>query len=145
MIYIFIIFFIAMTTAFGMLLFRAWEIKTNRVETVEEHEKYKPELSFKKIEKISLFLAKHTIQWIVLSCVKLWFTITTKIKIFVVNKLPKINKFFHREIKTEGPRRISFIQRAIIESKIKIKKVREKIQKEHEDKIEAPEEVDKII
>ncbi len=145
MIFIYIIFLISIIGAFGMLLFRAWEIRTNRIKISEEKEKYTPELSFKKIEKVFLILAKYTIQWIVLSSVKLWFKTNSKIKLFIQNKLPKINKFFTKEAKIEDPRKISFIQRAVIESKIKIKKVKEKIKKEHEEKIEEIEEVDKIV
>lgn len=142
-----IIFLIAITIASLMLLFRAWEIRTNRIEIDENKKNYTKELSFRYFEKIILFLAKHIIQWIVISSVKFWYTITTKIKFIVQNKLPKINKFLRR--KNEGDsRKISFIQRAVIESKIKIKKVKEKIKKEHEEKemeIEENSEVDKII
>jgi hypothetical protein len=148
-----IIFFISIIGAFGMLLFRAWEIRTNRIEILAEEKTQVSELSFKKVEKVLLFLAKHLIQWVVLSSVKLWYTITAKIKLWTKNKLPKINKFFHKEPKIEDPRKISFVQRAVIESKIKIKKAKEKIKKDHEEEIknikeevkEQEEKVDKIL
>lgn len=130
-----------------MLVFRAWEIRTNRIIIEEEKPKYTPELSFRRIEKIVLFLLKHLVQWIVLSSVKAWYTTTTKIKIWLHNKLPKINKFFHKKAPTDS-RKISFIQRAVIESKIKIKRAKEKIKKEHEEKLEEVKkesEVDKIL
>jgi len=130
-----------------MLLFRAWEIRTNRITIEEVKPKYTPELSFRRIEKIVLFLLKHLVQWIVLSSVKAWYTTTTKIKIWLQNKLPKINRFFHKKAPTDS-RKISFIQRAVIESKIKIKRAKEKIKKEHEEKLEEikeDNEVDKIL
>ncbi len=131
-----------------MLLFRVWEIKTNKIEVKSEKESYTPELSFRNIEKIFLFLIKYSIQWIVLVSVKIWYLVISKTKLLFKNKLPKINKFFNRKPKIEDPRKISFVQRAVIESKIKIKRVKEKIKKEHEKKIEEIEEsleVDKII
>lgn len=134
-----------------MLSFRAWEIRTFKVEINNEN-KYTPELSFRRMEKIGLFLAKHVIQWIVLSSVKIWFTTTTKISIWFKNNQPKICKFFSKKEKSADPKKISFVQRAVIESKIKIKKVKERIKKEHLEKTEISEdsssgntEVDKII
>ena len=125
-----------------MLMFRAWEIKTSRRIEKENILGYKPELSFKHIEKVVLHTTKHIIQWTVLSCVKLWFLLITKTKILIQNKLPRLNKLFTKETPVD-PRKISFVERAIIESKIKIKKVKEKIKKEHEE--EAKEnEVDKF-
>ena len=140
-----IIFFIAMIGAFGMLIFRAWEIRTGKIIVEEEKPKFTPELSFRYFEKIFLYVTKHIVQWIVLSCVKIWFIMVTKIKILFKNKLPKISKLFKKKENTDS-RKISFIQRAVIESKIKIKKVKEKIKKEHEEALEEiKEEVDKII
>lgn len=148
-----IIFFIAITSAFGMLMFRAWEIRTSRIVIDENKEKFTPELSFKRFEKIFLFLAKHTIQWIVLSSVKVWYILITKIKVLFKNKLPKINKFFEKKTPITDSRKISFVERAIMESKIKIKKVKEKIKRDHEEEIKSIEEeikeqeekVDKIV
>lgn len=134
-----------MIGAFGMLIFRAWEIRTGKIIVEEEKPKFTPELSFRYFEKIFLYVTKHIVQWIVLSCVKIWFIMVTKIKILFKNKLPKISKLFKKKENTDS-RKISFIQRAVIESKIKIKKVKEKIKKEHEEALEEiKEEVDKII
>ncbi len=143
------IFFIALILAFGMLLFRAWEIRTNRIVIEEDKPKYTPELSFRYFEKIILYMTKHIIQWIVLSSVKIWFIVTTKIQFWFKNKMPKINKFFQKKQNTDS-RKISFVERAVMESKIKIKRVKEKIKKEHEESVkeqieEVKEEVDKII
>lgn len=129
-----------------MLAFRAWEIRTNRVEILEKID-HTEGLSFRRMEKIFLFLTKHIVQWIVLSSVKAWYTIITKVRFWIKNKLPKINNWFKKKNSTDS-RKISFVQRAVIESKIKIKRVKEKIKQEHEEKLEEikeSEEVDKII
>ena len=149
-----IIFLIAIVMAFGMLVYRAWEIKTNKIIIKEEHKEYIPKISLKDIEKILLHLAKHVVQWIVVSIVKVWFIITTKTKIFLQNKWPKIHDLFKKkEISGTDSRKISFVERAIIESKIKIKKVKEKIKQDHEEELknleeevkEQEEKVDKIV
>lgn len=138
-----IIFLIAIIAAFGMLFYRAWEIRTSRIVVREEHENYLPKLSLKEVEKISLHVTKHVIQSVVIFTVKGWFLFITKTKILIQNKSPKIHKFFQKKTNTDS-RKISFVERAIIESKIKIKKVKEKIRKEHEE-IEENNEVDKIL
>ena len=149
-----IIFLVAIIAAFGMLLYRAWELRTNRMVIEDETTKFTPELSFRYIETIMLYIIKHVVQWIVLSVVKLWFLIVTKTKIFIQNKWPKVHNLFKKK---ESPladgRKISFVERAVIESKIKIKKVKEKIKQDHEEELkvleeetkEQEEKVDKIL
>ena len=125
-----------------MLLYRAWELRTNRMVIEDEKTKFTPELSFRYIETIILYIVKHVVQWIVLSVVKLWFLVITKTKIFLQNKWPKIHNLFKKkECPLADGRKISFVERAIIESKIKIKRVKEKIKEEHEQKIEEVREV----
>lgn len=126
-----------------MLFYRTWEIRTSRIAIKEEYENYLPKLSLKEVEKISLYVIKHIIQSIVLFVVKGWFLFITKTKIWIQNNSPKIHKFFQKKINTAS-RKISFVERAIIESKINIKKVKDKIKKEHEE-IEENSEVDKIL
>lgn len=147
MIIVIIIFFIAIFWAFGMLMFRAWEIRTSRLVIEEEAQTTRKGLSFRDIEKIILFTLKHAIQWIVLFFVKIWFILITKIKFWIQNKLPKVNKFFDKKPSTDS-RKISFVERAVLESRIKIKRVKERIKKEHEEKVEEikeENEVDKIL
>ena len=123
-----------------MLIYRAWEIRTNRLIIEEENTQFTPELSFRYIEKIMLYLTKHIVQWIVLSVVKMWFIIVTKTKILLQNRLPKIHNFFKKKEATgTDSRKISFVERAVMESKIKIKKVKEKIKQEHEERLEPTE------
>ncbi|MFA7000131.1 MAG: hypothetical protein WC241_03375 [Candidatus Paceibacterota bacterium] len=140
-----IIFFIAIVGAFGMLMFRSWEIQNNKIEIEENKEKHLGELSFRYIESVFLHTIKHIVQWIVLSIVKLWFIITTKSSIWLQNKLPKLNKLFKKK-ETNGTdsRKISFVERAVIESKIKIRKVKEKIKQDHAEEVKILEEEIKV-
>lgn len=130
---IIILFLIAIILAFGMLMFRAWEIKTLRTEPTISPRNLIPEMYFRHVEKFMLYLTKHVIQWIVLIVVKYWFIIYTKTKKWTGKKLPKIYEFFKEKTKDISQQEISFIQKAILESKIKIKHIREKVRKEHEE------------
>jgi len=130
---IIILFFIAIILAYLMLSFRAWEIKTLRADPSISPRQLVPEIYFRHLEKIMLHLAKHIIQWIVLVVVKYWFIIYTKTKKWGVKNLPKIYKYFKEKTKDIEQKEKSFIQKAILESKIKIKHIREKVRKEHEE------------
>jgi len=133
---IIILFIIAIISAFLMLSFRAWQIKTLRVEPSTTSRKLIPEMYFRHLEKIMLHLAKHIIQWIVLVVVKVWFILTTKTKIWIVKNWPKIYNFFKKKKEELGAQKFTFIRKAILESKIKIKKIKEKVEKEHGEKID---------
>ena len=130
---IIILFLIAVILAFGMLMFRAWEIKTLRTEPTISPRNLIPEMYFRHVEKFMLYLTKHVIQWIVLMVVKFWFIIYAKTKKWTGKKLPKIYEFFKEKTKDISQQENSFIQRAILESKIKIKHIREKIRRDHEE------------
>ncbi|HCY26722.1 TPA: hypothetical protein DIC38_03555 [Candidatus Nomurabacteria bacterium] len=115
-----------------MLSFQVWRIKNNKVIITKENENFESKISFRHLEKIMLYLAKHIIQWIVLVLVKYWFIFITKSKKFIDDKIPKIKKMLGRD-NEEGSvnlKRNSFVRRAILESKVKIKKMKEKIQEE---------------
>jgi hypothetical protein len=130
---IIIIFFISILLVFGMLFFRTWEINNSHVLKPEAPKKVIPEIYFRQIEKIMLYLTKHVVQWIVLVVVRYWFIISTKTKKWVCKNLPKVNKYFKKAPKEIDDKRISFVKRAVIESKIKIRRIKEKVRKEHED------------
>ena len=129
---IIIIFFIAIILAFGMLFFRTWEIKTAQVEPQIEERKFFPEIYFRHIEKIVLHLVKYGIQWLVLILVKIYFILTTKTKKWVGKNWPKINKYFIGKTKEVNGKGMTFAKRAILESKIKIRRIKEKVKREHE-------------
>ena len=116
-----------------MLSFRAWEIKTLQTEPGTSPRQLIPEMYFRHLEKIMLHLAKHIIQWIVLVVVKYWFIIYTKTKKWGVKNLPKIYKYFKEKTKDIDPQKLSFVRKAILESKMKIQRIKEKVKKEHEE------------
>jgi hypothetical protein len=135
-----VIFFIAIFTAFGMLIFRAWEIRTMRANISENHDNKIPDLTFRQLEKSMLYLTKHIVQSIVLVVVKYWFILTTKTKKKISDSWPKIHALIQK--KPESPdvvnKKPSFFRKAILESEAKIKRIKEKVKKEHgedEDKI----------
>lgn len=116
-----------------MLAFRAWEIKTARVSIPDNADKTIPNISFRHVEKSMLYLTKHVIQGIVLTCVKYWYILITKTRKWVSDKWPKIHGYFEKraEVSLE-PSKPSFFQKAILESKAKIKRIKEKVKNEHE-------------
>ncbi len=91
-----------------------------------------PEVSFRHIEKIMLYLTKHIVQGIVLTTVKYWFIITTKGKKAVIDRWPKVNDYLKKKPESPVSEKPSFFKKAIIESRTKIKKIKEKVKKEHE-------------
>ena len=128
---IIILFFIAILSAFAMLSFRAWQIRTSRIETPENPRKIVPEIYFRQVEKIALYLAKHVIQWTVLTVVKYWFISTTKSKKWAHKNYPKIAKIFRKKEEKNGNSKISFSKRARLELKSKIGRIKEKVKREH--------------
>ena len=117
---------------FGMLTYRAWEIRTLQF-TPKSNTPNLPDVSFRHIEKNMLYLTKHIIQAIVLTVVKYWFIITTKGKKWAMEKWPKVESYLKKKsqavAKTTPP---SFVKRAILESKTKIRRIKEKVKREHE-------------
>lgn len=128
-----IIFFTALLVSFGLITYRAWEIKTSQVEIEEENKrKILPEVYFRHVEKIILYITKHIIQSIILLVVKYWYIFTAKVRKWGVKNIPKIATFFKVKSVNKQPRR-SFVKRAIIESKIKIRRVKEKVRRDLEE------------
>lgn len=118
-----------------MLVFKLWQIKTMRVVAPEENGKNKfPKLEFRHVEKNMLYLTKHVVLGVMLAIVKYWFIATTKIKKWIAEYWPKIHAYFMKKPELSGPVRLSFIHRTIIELKIKIKKIKERVKEEHNDK-----------
>lgn len=129
MTFIIIIFFLSITTAFGMVFFRAWEIKTSRIEISSKEKKALPEIPFRHLEKNMLYFIKHLIQGFVFVSAKYWFIFVTKIKKIFNKKLPKIKALFRKNT-NQNSYRHSFFSKAILESKAKIKHIREKVREE---------------
>jgi hypothetical protein len=136
MLIIIIIFLIAITSLFGMMMFRAWEIKKVEVKNPLPIRKMVPEIYFRRVERIMLYLTKHIIEWIVLMVVKYYFILSTKSKMWVEKNWPRFYNFFNKKTnKDTEPEKNSFFRKAILESKVKIQKIKENVRKEHEKKI----------
>ncbi len=131
MVIVIVIFFISIITAFGMLSFRAWQIRTGRVNIEGSGELAMPEVGFRHLEKNMLYLTKHIVQWLVLSAVKYWLIFVTKTKKWISENWPKFHAYFQK--KPQSPdAKPTFIQRSIRESKIKIKRIKEKVKRDHQ-------------
>lgn len=129
-----IIFLISIAFLFGMLFYRAWEIKEGKVEKPDANTNFLPAVYFRQIEKIMLYWTKRGVQWIILVAVKYWTIFVEESKKLINRKFPKAKDLF----KKIGRKRNhgAFIKKAMIESKFKIKKVREKVKKEYEDLVD---------
>ena len=132
MIFYIIFFIIAIIVALGMLIFRSWEIKTMRFDLQLNTNRRGQGFSFNTIEKSFLYIIRRIVFVVVLTCVKYWLIITTKIKKRVSENWPKIHNFFQSKPKEIIPRKHSFVSQTILESKARISKLKEKIKKEHE-------------
>ena len=123
-------------------MFRAWEIK--KVEDVNAlpSRNIVPEVYFRHVERIMLYLAKHIIQSIVLLTVKGYFILSTRTKRWLGLNWPKVYNFFrkNKEVNPE-PQKATFFQKAVRESKAKIRKIKENVKKDQAEKeIRAEEE-----
>ena len=125
-----IIFIVSTASLFGMLWFRAWEIK-NREKAFKIKRILPPEIYFRQIEKIMLYLTKHVVQWIIIGAAKQWFIFSTKSQKWFVKKLPRVHNFLTKKNTLNDQPTKTFVGRAILESKIKIKRVKERVKKEH--------------
>lgn len=129
---IIILFFIAIILAFIMLSYQAWEIKTLRTEKVNNLPKIIPKIYFRHLEKNMLYIIKHIIQGIILVTVKYWYITEAKTKKWIKKNWPKVSNYFRAKTSNINERKNSFIKRAVLESKIKIRRVKEKVKRENE-------------
>jgi len=132
---IIILFLIATVLAIFMISYRAWEIDTLRIEPMTPRRDLVPKMYFRHLEKIMLHLTKYIVQWIILIVVKEWFILITKTKKWAKKNLPKICNFLRRKNHNtdNSPKKLTFVEKAVLESKIKIRRVKEKIRKDQEE------------
>ncbi len=143
MTFVIIIFFISITVALGMLYFRVWKIKTKRIENPGAQEFILPKIQFRHLEKNMLYLTKHILQGLLFTFVKYWFIVVTKVKKWFNSKWPKISSFFKRKKTNQNiSYRHSFVKKAVLESKARIKHIREKVKEEIESKEEKSDKLD---
>lgn len=121
-----IIFFLTTMILASMLYYRAWQIDKIGQGNFNAQRKLPPELYFRHLEKIMLYLTKYAVQWVVLSGAKGWFKIKAKTNKWIQKNSPKIHKFFEKKESTKK----TFVGKAILESKIKIRRIKERIEKE---------------
>ncbi len=132
MIILIAIFLISIISAFLMIAFRVWEIKTKQKELPEEIKSIS-HIPFRHIEKNMLYLIKHVVLGLVLVTVKYWFIFSTKAKKWLNEKWPKIHKAIKpKHSEGNGKKEMSFTKRAILESKFKIRRMKQKIREEIE-------------
>lgn len=131
MIFVVLLFFISIIIALGMLSFRAWELRSERA-TFVQNEYLTFEFSFRKLEIIVLHYAKHIIQSFVLIIVKYWFLGIAKTKKWLMEKWPKVHHIIHKKNPVPISTKPSFFTKALMESKIKISRIKQKIRDEHE-------------
>jgi len=118
---------------FGILMFRAWEIRKSGIENLNQNVNEMPKFYFRHIEKIMLYFTKRLIHWIILIVVKYWFVFYTKFKKWILTKLPKIYGAFRKTINNISNKYKKIIgNRTFSELKIKIRRIKEKVRRENE-------------
>jgi hypothetical protein len=124
-----IIFIVAILGAFLMVSYKAWTLRSLPASEIGNTIDYSETFSFRNIEKVVLYWAKHVAVGLVLVVVKYSFTFITKARKWLSEHRPK----HAAEIAgLQIAKPYSFMRRTIIEAKIKIKRVKEKIRREHE-------------
>lgn len=133
MIYIIIIFIVSILTAFIVLNYSAWEVRSGLRKSERDWKIILPPV--RQFEKYLLYSLKHLVQNLVLVVVKYWILFVTKVKKWVAETWPKIRnriKKTSHKIESEYPKGPSFMKRAIFESKIKIKRMKKQIEQEND-------------
>ena len=127
-----IIFLLAIIIAFGVILYRAWQIRKGNGNIIYELNPFF-KLSFRDFEKSLLIILKHFIQKLVLISVKYWFLFVMKTKKWFIEKLPKIHNIFRKKEENGLEKKPdTFFTRALLESKYKIKRIKKKIREDHD-------------
>ena len=132
-----ILFFIALVTALLMSTYRAWEIRTSRVQKSNASDvDFIETFSFRNIEKVALSVFKNVFVGIILVIAKYWFIFVTKTKKWLEENWPKVHQIFERSRMKEVDRGLiqsySFMRRLILETRAKVRRMKEKVKREHE-------------
>ncbi|MEI6659861.1 MAG: hypothetical protein WCK91_00345 [bacterium] len=130
------IFFIAIVTAILMPTYRAWEIRTLRVQGGDNSVDFMETFSFRNIEKIAQYLLKNIIVGVVLIIAKYWFIGITRTKKWLEENWPKVHRIFEHK-SAEGiedglGKPYSFMRRLILETRAKVRRMKEKVKRDHE-------------
>lgn len=131
MIYLITIFLVSIVCAFMMLNYSAWEVKTGARSPHRSWRIVVPPI--RHIEKYLLYSLKHLVQNLILILVKYWILLATKIKRWILENWPKIKRRFVKEKDGSAyPKNPSFLRRAVFESKVKIKRMKQQIKQEND-------------
>ena len=119
-----------MAVAFAVIIRSQKEVKRGTRFVNENEQPFY--FSVRKIEKYVLYSAKHILQTFIVLMAKYWFIGVTKTKQFINTRFPKIKKLFEKkEIMKVEKKTLTFLGRAVKESKIKIKRMREHVRETH--------------
>ncbi len=127
------IFIVSFVITFG-LLYRSWrELKAGKRAIIPQEPK---DISYRTIEKYVLYYGKNFAQILVINVVKYSLIFRIKAKKLVLEKWPST----YEKIKNIGKGKSSngkpsFLAKAILESKTKIRRIKDKVRKEHEENI----------
>lgn len=130
MILMVIIFLISTIFLLGMVFHQAQRIRDSKIEKPPKEKSFLPVVYFRQVEKIMLYWIKRGVQWVILIVVKYWTILIEESKKIINSKFPKVKAFFKKQRKRRNQN--AFFKKAKIESKFKIRRLREKIKKEYE-------------
>lgn len=125
-----IIFLISLFVVFGILISSARKVQLGQrqIDGV-----WAPDVSFRKIEKYVLYYTKNVVQITVITVVKYSMIGAIKTKKVIREKLPHIHQKIKKVIsKREPGSKPSFIQKAVLESKTKIRRIKDKVKRDHQ-------------
>lgn len=125
-----IIFLISLLVIFGILISSARKVQLGQRQI---DGMWAPDVSFRKIEKYVLYYTKNIVQITVITVVKYSMIGAIKTKKIIREKLPHIHHKIKKVIsKREPGSKPSFIQKAVLESKTKIRRIKDKVKRDHQ-------------
>lgn len=126
-----IIFLISLLIVFGILISSTLKVRSGKRQI---NGIWVPDVSFRKIEKVVLYYTKNIVQITVITVVKYSLITFIKTKKGVKENWPHIHKKIKKVLtkKEKSDSKPSFIQKAVLESKTKIRRIKDKVRKEHE-------------
>jgi hypothetical protein len=126
-----IIFIISLLIIFGLLVLSARQIQSGKRQIAISRV---PDMSFRKIEKVVLYYTKNIVQTTVIVVVKYSLIGAIKTKKMVKENWPHIHKKIKKVLTKKDPTdaKPSFIQKAVLESKTKIRRIKDRVRKEHQ-------------
>lgn len=132
MIFVIIIFFVSILTAFGILYYRKLELANGKGNIEQRTLKIIPDFSLRQLEKNFWILIKYGVQKLILFVVKYWIITNIRVKKWISEKWPLVLAIFKsKKTESETQKSPSFFTKALIESKYKIKRMKQKIKEEH--------------